>query len=78
MIWLGGLSLLAAAEDAVVRELGGDPKNIRFTEAIRPRLPESQVNVCVNCQAKYSPDQFPDGTQFDPGGWVAEDVLGER
>src|SRR5439155_782487 len=52
-----GCSGPGCAEDAVVRALGGNSRNIRFTEAIRPRTGQ-EVPICLACQAKYSPDQF--------------------
>ena len=59
------------AEDDVVQQLGGDPSKVRFTEATRPRT-GGEVPVCIRCQAKYSPDQFPEGVGYDEGGpWDA-------
>jgi RHS repeat-associated protein len=58
------------AEDDVLRqlvELGSDPANVRFTEAIRPRT-GLEVPVCVSCQANYFPEQFPASVLFQPGG----------
>ncbi len=58
------------AEDDALRqlvELGGDPDNVRFTEAIRPRT-GLEVPVCVRCQATYLPSQFPASVRFQPGG----------
>jgi len=58
------------AEDDVLRqllELGSDPANVRFTEAIRPRT-GFEVPVCVVCQAEYLPDQFPPYVISQPGG----------
>lgn len=58
------------AEDDVLRqlvELGSDPANVRFTEAIRPRT-GLEVPVCVSCQASYFPEQFPASVLFQPGG----------
>jgi RHS repeat-associated protein len=55
------------AEDDVVRQLGGDPDKVRFTEAVRPRTGREQP-VCVRCQEKYSPEQFPPEVRYEPGG----------
>jgi RHS repeat-associated protein len=52
------------AEDDVARQLGIPKKEIRFTEAIRPRTGK-QVPVCVRCQQSYDRSQFPPGTLFD-------------
>lgn len=56
-----------AHKDDVARQVGGDPKDIVFTEAIRPRTGE-QVPICVRCQATYDRSQFPPGTLADPAG----------
>jgi RHS repeat-associated protein len=58
---------VGCAEDDVARQLGIDPKDVRFTEAIRPRTGR-EVPICVRCQEKYDPSQFPPGTSFDSGG----------
>lgn len=52
------------AEDDVARLLGIPDKDIRFTEAIRPRTGR-EVPVCRTCQGKYDRSQFPPGTRFD-------------
>ena len=59
------------AEDDVARQLGGDPKDIHFTEAIRPRTGD-EVPVCRRCQGRYDRNQFPPGAQYEQGGaWDA-------
>ena len=55
------------AEDDVVRQLGGDPSDVQFTEAIRPRTGRQQP-ICQRCQGKYTPDQFPSDVWFEPEG----------
>ncbi len=55
------------AEDDVARQIGGDPADITFTEAIRPRTGE-QVPICPRCQETYNQSQFPPGTLYDPAG----------
>ena len=64
---------VGCAEDDVVRQLGIDPSDAGFTEALRPHT-GAQVPICINRQLKYDPSQFPPGTQWTPGGrW---DLLG--
>jgi len=58
---------VGCAEDDVARQIGGDPKDITFTEAIRPRTGD-QVPICSRCQGTYDQSQFPPGTLFDPAG----------
>lgn len=58
---------VGCADDDVARQIGGDPKDIKFTEAIRPRNGE-QVPICPRSQATYDQSQFPPGTLFDPAG----------
>lgn len=58
---------IGCAEDDVARQIGGDPSDINFTEAIRPRTGE-QVPICARCQGTYDQSQFPSGTLFDPNG----------
>ena len=58
---------IGCAEDDVARQIGGEPGDINFTEAIRPRTGE-QVPICWSCQGKYDPSQFPPGTEWKPGG----------
>jgi RHS repeat-associated protein len=58
---------VGCAEDDVVRKLGIGEKDARFTEAVRPRTGQ-EVPICVRCQAKFDPGQFPPGTKFDAGG----------
>lgn len=61
------------AEEDVVRQLGADPSDVQFTEAIRPRTGE-EIPICVNCQAKFRPDQFPPKVKADPKGqWGKKD-----
>ena len=43
--------------------VGGNTKDIRFTEAIRPRSGQ-QVPVCRSCQEKVDISQFPPGIFF--------------
>ncbi|GAB78175.1 hypothetical protein SAMN05421595_0697 [Austwickia chelonae] len=64
-------SPIGGAEDDVARQIGGNPKDITFTEAIRPRTGD-QVPICQRCQATFDQSQFPPGTLFDPAGpWGA-------
>ncbi len=60
------------AETSCVRqlvEMGSDPANVRFVEAIRPRT-GLQVPVYSRCQGMYSPSQFPDDAMVQtPGPW---------
>jgi hypothetical protein len=58
---------LGCAENDVQRQLGIDPSDIQFTEAIRPRTGQ-QVPICHDCQVRYDPSQFPAGTLHKPGG----------
>lgn len=58
---------VGCAEDDVARQIGGDPIDITFTEAIRPRTGE-QVPICARCQGTDDQSQFPPGTLFDPNG----------
>lgn len=58
---------IGCAEDDVARQIGGDPKDITFTEATRPRTGD-QVPICPRCQGTYDQSQFPSGTLFDPAG----------
>jgi RHS repeat-associated protein len=51
------------AENNVVDALGGVNKDIRFTEAVRPRTGE-EVPICQRCQGTFSTTQFPNGTRF--------------
>lgn len=60
-----GCSRGKCAEDYVVEALGGKKEEVRFTEAVRPRHGR-EVPVCARCQEKYSREQFPPGTRFDP------------
>ncbi|MFT3969961.1 MAG: RHS repeat-associated core domain-containing protein [Micropruina sp.] len=60
-------SPVGCAEDDVARQLGGNPGDIKFTEAMRPRTGR-QVPVCPRCQEKYKPEQFPPDVLFDPSG----------
>lgn len=62
-----GCSGPGCAEDAVVRHLGGDISKIRFTEAIRPRTGQ-QVPICLACQTRYQPGQFPPNVEYQRGG----------
>ncbi|MEV4603493.1 RHS repeat-associated core domain-containing protein [Amycolatopsis sp. NPDC049253] len=55
------------AEQDVERQLGIDPKDVRFTEALRPRTGR-EVRICWSCQARYDRSQFPDGVGYDPDG----------
>jgi hypothetical protein len=58
---------VGCAEDDVVRQLGIDPHEVRFTEATRPRT-GAEVPVCRNCQEKFDRSQFPPGTRGQSGG----------
>lgn len=55
------------AEDDVVEKLGGDKEKVQFVEAARSRKPDNKEQpICVRCQGKYRPDQFPPGVQYEP------------
>lgn len=58
---------VGCAEDDVARQIGGDPGDVNFTEAIRPRTGE-QVPIRWSCQGKFDRSQFPPGTEWKPGG----------
>lgn len=58
---------VGCAEDGVARQIGGDPTDVTFTEAIRPRTGE-QVPICPRRQGTYDQSQFSAGTLFDPAG----------
>lgn len=58
---------VGCAEDDVARQIGGNPKEISFTEAVRPRTGR-EVPICPSCQGKYDQGQFPPGTLFHPEG----------
>jgi RHS repeat-associated protein len=54
------------AEDDAARALG-NPENVQFTEAVRPRPhdpPFNEVPVCPRCEERYGRDAFPPGTRF--------------
>ncbi|MBY3136109.1 RHS repeat-associated core domain-containing protein [Rhizobium laguerreae] len=51
------------AEDYVVKSLGGNKADIRFTQAVRPRT-GLEVPVCTRCETNYGRDSFPTGTRF--------------
>jgi hypothetical protein len=53
------------AEDVVVSKLGGNAQEAVMTPAIRPAN-LSEVSVCPNCQLKFPPSSFAEGTQFAP------------
>ncbi len=56
------------AEDVVTKALGGNPKDVILTPAIRPKIRPHKsdvVPVCKRCQGTYSRDQFPSGTTFE-------------
>lgn len=57
---------VGCAEDDVARQIGGNPKDITFTEAWRPSK-DPEVPICVRCQTKYDQSQFPPGTKWDRG-----------
>jgi len=52
------------AEVGAAAKVGGSPKDVIFTWAVRPRKGKI-VPVCKNCQGKFDRTQFPPGTQFD-------------
>ena len=52
------------AERSAADQLGGDPKDIRFTKPVRPRTGKI-VPVCKDCQKDFDPSQFPPDTPFD-------------
>jgi RHS repeat-associated protein len=64
------------AETDVANKLGIPRDQVQFTDAIRPRTGE-EVPICTNCQDKYSPNQFPPGTQAQEGGSWGIDRVGE-
>lgn len=51
------------AETNVVNALGGNPSEVKLTEAMRPRT-GAEVPVCQQCEATYGRDAFPPETQF--------------
>jgi hypothetical protein len=51
------------AEDDVVRRLGGNPDDILFSIAKRPRTGDA-IDICRRCQTKFRRSQFPIGTLF--------------
>jgi hypothetical protein len=57
----GGL----CAEDRVVGQLGGDPADVRFTEAIRPRTDE-EVGICTRCQGNSDQISFRQELHTNP------------
>lgn len=64
----GGYSSdFGCAEDQVVHNLGADPSEVHFTEAVRPRNGK-QIAICYNCQKKYRKEQFPEGVLYERGG----------
>jgi len=54
------------AEDHVAAALGGNKREIKFTEAVRPRT-GAEVPICERCEATYGRGAFPPGTQFYSG-----------
>jgi hypothetical protein len=54
------------AEDHVVEALGGVKADVRFTEAVRPRLYKegTNVDICPRCEASYGRDVFPSNVFF--------------
>ncbi|MEQ4719503.1 RHS repeat-associated core domain-containing protein [Nonomuraea sp. B19D2] len=52
------------AEDDVVEKLGGNSRDVLFSEATRPRKGEQQP-ICLRCQSKYNRSQFPRGTVYE-------------
>jgi len=57
----------SCAEGNVAKALNADPADVTFTSAVRPKTLLEQP-ICVKCQATYSPNQFPPGVQYVPGG----------
>ncbi|WP_437710025.1 SpvB/TcaC N-terminal domain-containing protein [Sorangium sp. So ce448] len=53
------------AEDVVVGKLGGVTEEVVMTPAIRP-YKLKQIDVCLNCQTKYTPANFGPGTKYAP------------
>ena len=67
-----GLQGGMCAEDAVAAQLGSKA-NFHRTYGWRPNrtsgeLEWAEIPVCTRCQGKYSPEQFPGGTLFEPNG----------
>lgn len=54
----------ACAETNVVKALGGNKADVRFTEAVRPRH-GGEVPVCPSCELEYGRGAFPRGTTFE-------------
>jgi RHS repeat-associated protein len=55
------------AETNLVKQLGGNKGDVRFTEAVRPRpepTPLKEVPVCNNCETDFGRGSFPDNTTF--------------
>ena len=60
------------AKDDIARQLGPDAN---FTKAFGWRRNQDtglvgyrEIGICVRCQEKYSPSQFPLDVKVDPGG----------
>jgi hypothetical protein len=57
----------AGCAEAVCSEALGNPPDIQFTQAVRPRTGKN-VPVCTTCESTYGRDAFPDPeTQFESG-----------
>jgi hypothetical protein len=64
---ISGQDIGRCAEDLCVDGLGGDPKEVLMSPAIRPRTGEV-VPVCLRCGGKYTPGNFTSGTRFQHEG----------
>ncbi|WP_070019727.1 DUF6531 domain-containing protein [Streptomyces nanshensis] len=57
------------AERDVERQLGGNPETPVFTKAFGWRKGQwVEIPICVRCQDRYSPSQFPPDVTWDKGG----------
>ncbi|GIL26348.1 RHS repeat-associated core domain-containing protein [Actinocatenispora comari] len=66
---------VGCAENDVERQLGIGSKDVQFSEALRPRTGK-EIPICVRCQDRYDPSQFPPGVRYDPGGrWDLEGLM---
>ncbi|WP_081748840.1 polymorphic toxin-type HINT domain-containing protein [Nocardiopsis sp. CNT312] len=57
------------AEADIERQIGRGPDAPQFVHAYGNRARKwVEIPVCVSCQERYSPSQFPPGVLFDRGG----------
>ncbi len=54
------------AEDNVVEALGGNSREVKMTEPVRPRATgHVQKEVCERCEERYGRQSFPQGTRYN-------------